>query len=145
MLSLRRRRSELSLTDNADREFEAGQWRRAADLYRRVLDRNPDNLTIWMKYGHSLKEMGDFGDAESAYRAAVARNTSSPEPRLHLGHILKMQGRQQEAEAAYLQVLGLHASNPEALSGLENLGWSERQLTALRHIVAEPAGGGTKE
>ncbi len=144
MLSLRRKRSEISLTNNADRAFEAGQWRRAADLYRRVLDRNPDNLSIWMKYGHSRKEMGNFGEAESAYRAAAARNTSSPEPRLHLGHILKMQGRQQEAEAAYLQVIGLHASNPEALSGLESLGWSERQLTALRHI-AEPAGGTPRE
>jgi Flp pilus assembly protein TadD len=105
MLSLRRKRSELLLANNAARAFEAGQWRRAADLYRRVLDRNPDNLSIWMKYGHSRKEMGDFGEAESAYRAAVARNSSSPEPRLHLGHILKMQGRHQEAEAAYLQVM----------------------------------------
>ena len=95
MLSLRRKRSEVSLTNNADRAFEAGQWRRAADLYRRVLDRNPDNLSIWMKYGHSRKEMDNFGEAESAYRAAAARNTSSPEPRLHLGHILKMQGRRQ--------------------------------------------------
>ena len=113
-------------------------------FYRRVLDRNPDNLSIWMKYGHSRKEMGNFGEAESAYRAAAARNTSSPEPRLHLGHILKMQGRQQEAEAAYLQVIGLHASNPEALSGLESLGWSERQLTALRQI-AEYRGRATNE
>src|SRR5437762_7021906 len=80
MLSLRRKRSEISLMNNADRAFEAGQWRRAADLYRRVLDRNPDNLSIWMKYGHSRKEMGDFGEAESAYRAAAARHTSSPEP-----------------------------------------------------------------
>src|SRR5205814_7212206 len=31
MLSLRRKRSEVSLTNNADRAFEAGQWRRAAD------------------------------------------------------------------------------------------------------------------
>ena len=144
MLSLRRKRSEISLRNIADRAFEAGQWRRASDLYRRVLDRNPDNLSIWMKYGHSRKEMGDLGEAESAYRAAVARSSSSPEPRLHLGHILKMQGRQQEAEVAYLQVIGLHTSNPEALSGLESLGWSERQLTALRHI-AEPAGGTPRE
>ena len=109
-------------------------------FYRRVLDRNPDNLSIWMKYGHSRKEMGNFGEAESAYRAAAARNTSSPEPRLHLGHILKMQGRQQEAEATYLQVIGLHTSNPEALSGLESLGWSERQLTALAKLLNQRVG-----
>ena len=75
MLGLRRKRSEISLTNNADRAFEAGQWRRAADLYRSVLDRNPDNLSIWMKYRHSRKQMGNLGIAESAYRAAVARDT----------------------------------------------------------------------
>jgi hypothetical protein len=51
-----------------------------------------------------------------------------------------MQGRQQEAEAAYLQVIGLHTAYPEALSGLKSLGWSERQLTALRQIAEYPGG-----
>jgi Flp pilus assembly protein TadD len=144
MLILRRKHREISLTSEGDRAFEAGQWKLAADSYRRVLDRNPANLSIWLKYGDACKEMGDFGRAEGAYRAAQARDISSPEPPLHLGHILRMQGRQQEAEAAYLQVVGLHSSNTEALTGLESLGWSERQLTALRH-VAEPAGGTPRE
>ena len=60
MLSLRRKRSEISLTNNADRAFEAGQWRRAADLYRRVLDRNPDNLSIWMKIWSFAQGDGQF-------------------------------------------------------------------------------------
>jgi hypothetical protein len=53
MLGLRRKRSELSLTKNGDRAFESGQWKIAAQLYRRVLDRNPENASIWMKYGVS--------------------------------------------------------------------------------------------
>ena len=60
MLSLRRKRSELSHTKNADRAFEAAQWRRAADLYRRVLDRNPDNLSIWMKIWSFAQGDGQF-------------------------------------------------------------------------------------
>src|SRR6476646_2190533 len=113
MLILRRKRRGVSLTIEGDRAFEAGRWKLAADFYRRVLDRNPANVSIWLKYGDACKEMGDFGHAEGAYRAAQARDISSPEPPLHLGHILSMQVRQLEAEAAYLQVIGLHSSNTE--------------------------------
>ena len=140
MLILRRKHREVSLTKDGDRAFEAGQWKLAADFYRRVLDRKPADLAMWMKYGHACKEMGAFGEAEAAYRAARARDISSPEPPLHLGHILRVQARNQEAEAAYLQAISLQSSNSDALSGLESLGWSERQLTALRHIAsADPA------
>src|SRR6266576_4241314 len=45
--SLKRARG--SLISRADRAREALQWDIAADLYRRALDRNPDNPAIWPK------------------------------------------------------------------------------------------------
>ena len=132
------------LRDEGRSRLRSGTMEARCRFLPESANRRPANLSIWLKYGDACKEMGDLGEAESAYRAVVARDTSSPEPCLHLGHILKMQGRQQEAEAAYLQFIGLRTSNPEAISGLESLGWSQRQLTALRHI-AEPAGGTQRE
>src|SRR5436190_9374182 len=54
--SLKRARG--SLISRADRAREALQWDIAADLYRRALDRNPDNPPIWVQFGHALKESG---------------------------------------------------------------------------------------
>ena len=64
----RRRTSTLSLADSAR---ESGDWSRAADLYRKVLERNPGNPPIWVQYGHALKESGRQAAAEMAYRTAL--------------------------------------------------------------------------
>src|SRR5438067_2175084 len=80
-----RRKFELgkgSLISRADRARDASQWKIAIELYRKVLDRNPNNPSIWVQYGHALKESGELAEAESAYRAAIARDVRAAEPHL---------------------------------------------------------------
>src|SRR5204862_6923503 len=128
-------RARGSFISRADRAREALQWDIAADLYRRALDRNPDNPPIWVQYGHALKESGNLAEAEGAYRAAIARNAGAAEPHLQLGHLLKMGRRCEEAQTAYLQALALQPSMTEPLPGLESLGWPKQQLTELTSFV----------
>src|SRR6266567_6446612 len=59
----RRKRRKESIITRADRARDLGQWEIAARLYRRALDRNPGNPSIWVQYGHAVKEAGQR-DAE---------------------------------------------------------------------------------
>jgi len=124
-----------SFISRADRARDAREWEIAAELYRKALDRNPNNPPIWVQYGHALKESGNFAEAESAYRAAIARDAGAAEPHLQLGHLLKMGGRREEAQAAYLQALALQPSMAEPFPGLDSLGWPEQQLSELTSVL----------
>jgi tetratricopeptide (TPR) repeat protein len=65
----------------ADQARDAGQWERAARLYRKALDRNPRNPAIWVQYGHALKESGELRDPDKLAQAEVAyRRALSLEP-----------------------------------------------------------------
>jgi len=50
-LGLMRRKS--SVITLADRARDAGHWERAAQLYRKALDRDPRNPPIWVQYGQA--------------------------------------------------------------------------------------------
>ena len=137
-VSAERRKFKLgkgSLISRADRARDARQWKIAAKLYRKALDRNPNNPPIWLQYGHALKESGELVEAESAYRAAIDRDIGAAEPHLQLGHLLKMRGRREEAQIAYLQAFAFQRSMSEPLSGLDSLGWPAGQIAELRQMA----------
>src|SRR4051794_25479708 len=74
-----------SIITRADRALAIGQYKLAARLYRKALDRNPKRSEIWVQLGHALKELGNPTGAETAYRAASARNPAAADPHLQLG------------------------------------------------------------
>src|SRR5580704_13054935 len=72
LMARRLRRSRLSRSRSglrsgfakADEARYAGQWRLAADHYRRALDEEPRAPAIWVQYGHVLKLCGEPAAAE---------------------------------------------------------------------------------
>ena len=100
----------------ADRARATGQWERAAQLYRKALQRNPRNAPIWVQYGHALKEAGKLcepdklAQAELAYRKALSLDPSVADTYVQLGHVLKLQDKTNEAEASYLRAFALDPS-----------------------------------
>src|SRR5271166_2059227 len=138
-LGLMRRKS--SVIDLADRARDARQWERAAQLYRKALDRNRRNPPIWVQYGHALKESGELRDpgklaqAELAYRTALSLDPGVADTHLQVGHVLKLQGKTSEAEAAYLRAFVLDPSMPYPQEELTGLGWSEVNLAELRGML----------
>jgi O-antigen biosynthesis protein len=145
MPRFRRKRYHLSRVDVADRARDAGKWELAARLYREALDHDPDNPSIWVQYGHSLKESGKLQDsgklarAEFAYRQALSLDSAAADPYLQLGHVLKLQGKTEEAEAAYLRAFALDPSVSYPIDELRSLGWSEVHIAELRGLAAAEA------
>jgi tetratricopeptide (TPR) repeat protein len=137
--SLRRRM--LELINLADRARDAGQWGRAAQLYRKIVDRNPGNAGIWVQYGHALKESGELRDpgkleqAEMAYRRALSLDPGAADSYLQLGHALKLQGKTEQAQGAYLRAFALSPSLTDPLHELGAFGWSQAQTVELRALV----------
>src|SRR6516162_245009 len=130
-LSRRRwRRRTAELVTLADRARDAREWKEAARLYSKALDRDPDNAPIRVQYGHALKESGRLRDrdklaqAESAYRRALSVDPRVADPHLQLGHVLKLLGKSEEAKASYLRAFALDPSMPSSLDELRELGYS---------------------
>src|SRR5689334_19817521 len=114
MFSANRRRRQLDAAlFRADAARDAREWALAARLYRQVLDRDPDQASVWVQYGHALKESGELRDpdklaqAEGAYGRAVSLAPSVADSYLQLGHVLKLQGKIEPAQAAYLRAFAL--------------------------------------
>ena len=135
-------RRKSSVIDFADRARDARQWERAAQLYRKALERNRRNPPIWVQYGHALKESGERRDpdklaqAETAYRRALSLDPGAADTYLQLGHVLKLQCRIEEARAVYLRALALDPSLDSASSELTVLGWSDAHFSELRAIFS---------
>lgn len=56
-----------------------GGHEEAIALYRKVLERRPDEPRIWMSLGHNLRTIGRVGEAITAYRRGLALRPASGE------------------------------------------------------------------
>ena len=117
----------------ADRARDVRDWPTAARYYRKALDQNPNNPSIWVQYGHALKESGNLPEAENAYRKSLELDGAVADTHLQLGHALKIRGRKIEASAAYLHALALDPALEDAAAELKALGWTRGRIRlALR-------------
>jgi tetratricopeptide (TPR) repeat protein len=116
----------------ADEARDARNWEKAADLYCKVLDENPDNAPIWVQYGHALKESGRVAEAEIAYAKAITLDDLSADAHLQRGHALKLLGRKEDAAAEYVRAVALNPGGYSASFELHSLGWSEAEILAIR-------------
>jgi tetratricopeptide (TPR) repeat protein len=112
----------------ADRARDRRDWQTAVRLYRKALDRQPDNAPIWVQYGHALKESGNRIEAENAYRKSVELNPKVADTHLQLGHVLKIQEKRGAAAVAYLRAIELDPALKAATTELLALGWTEDRI-----------------
>jgi glycosyltransferase involved in cell wall biosynthesis len=84
-----------------DAARDAKDWPSAETAYENHLRSTPEDMAIWVQYGHSLKEQGKLIDAEAAYRRAIDLIPNDADAHLQLGHLLKAQGKLIDAERAY--------------------------------------------
>jgi tetratricopeptide (TPR) repeat protein len=112
----------------ADEARYAGQWRLAADHYRRALDEEPRAPAIWVQYGHVLKLSGELAEAEAAYRESLRFDPDNADTYLQLGHVLALQNRPVEAANAYRRALALDPTLDTAAAGLRGLGGTEPDI-----------------
>jgi glycosyltransferase involved in cell wall biosynthesis len=116
----------------ADAARDRCDWKAAALLYEKGLQREPNAAPMWVQYGHALKESGYLVAAERAYQQALRLDPVEPDTHLQMGHLLKVQGRLNEAADYYLRAIELspapwHASR-ELAQLAQSPGLSEDDL-----------------
>src|SRR6266576_72608 len=132
MFSINLTHREPSVITRADRARDAGNWEIAVRLYRIALSRNPSKPSIWIQYGHALKESGNIADAETAYGTALAYDPEDGDAHLQLGHVLKLQGKLVEAKAAYSRAFMFDNSATEARRELREFGLTDQEISEYR-------------
>jgi Flp pilus assembly protein TadD len=78
--------------------YQAGQFREAAEEYRKAINIDPEWSAPYLGLGNALLELGDRVGAESAYRRAAALAPGSPEAQIALAQVLIDAQRWADAE-----------------------------------------------
>lgn len=59
------------LTQAAKQAAFQGEWQRAVELNRRIIELAPRDVTAWNRLGHAYAELGRVADAQAAYQRAL--------------------------------------------------------------------------
>lgn len=122
-LSLFQRRLELK----ADDEFlisvarvydELGYWAEALELYRILIERNPEGLEHLELGARAAANIRDYPIAVHLYRTAVEVDSAEINAWLGLGYCLEAQGELSEAASAYERAIWL---NPRVITARRRL------------------------
>lgn len=111
---------------------QAGDLRRAEELYRRILQREPRNGRVWFVLGNLVESQERFTEAVAYFRQALEIEPREAQGYFHLANALLQQKNWAEAEAAYRRCLELQ---PDHVEALVNLGFVLSELN--RHAEAE--------
>ena len=79
------------------RALDAGNYRAAADLFRRGLELDPDDPSLRQRLGIALFQLGDLTGAVEAFERVVRTTPEHTEAQFSLGVVRADQGRDREA------------------------------------------------
>ncbi|MCE7027794.1 glycosyltransferase [Jiella avicenniae] len=109
------------LVKAGDKANAERRWHDAQKAYGEALRRNPKLDSVWVQYGHALKEQGFASRAEDAYRQALKLRGDKADTHLQLGHALKIQGKRTEAIAAYREAYMIEPSSSHVAEELRGM------------------------
>ncbi|MFT9447301.1 MAG: tetratricopeptide repeat protein, partial [Gluconobacter japonicus] len=132
MLPFMRRNKIKNLRTQADQARDRKEWKNAAQFYKQVLDHSPELPSIWVQYGHALKEQGLLTEAEQAYRHALMLDEENADTYLQLGHVLKLQGFKEEALESYLRGFELDENSQNLKSEIRSFSVSDEDKCSAR-------------
>jgi len=116
------------------RALDAGNYRAAADLFRRGLELDPDDPSLRQRLGVALFQLGDVAGAVEAFERVVRTTPEHTEAQFSLGVVRADQGRHREAIDHLSTVLQHEPAYIQARVQLANvLARSERADEALSH------------
>jgi len=119
---------EQSLFKNACEKHQAGELGEAEQLYRQLLESNPNCAEALNNLGNIYRSLGKFDTAEATYRRAIACRSDFAEAYGNLGLLLQESHRFDESMRVYQQALLL---NPASAECHFNLGILQEQLGHL--------------
>lgn len=93
---------------------QAGYWRDAETMARRVIEVNPRSRAGYGALGTALEAKGQRSQAIECYRRAIDINPKDISSVINLGNALAITGKVAEAVDCYHQALALNSSDPAA-------------------------------
>lgn len=100
---------------------DAGQYRRAARLYRQAIEIDAENPVLHFNLGNVQFAIGAWAAACDAYREAVSHDPNYVEAWNNLGSALAELGEESDAVAAFRQALRLVPGYADAQYNVEHL------------------------
>ena len=110
------------LLSEADQARDRRKWSEAAELYAGYLKLRRSDASIWVQYGHALKESGKLDEAENAYKQSLVLSPKVADTNLQLGHLRKLKRNYSGAVAAYREALRIDRNSLDARRELSALG-----------------------
>ncbi|WP_372392672.1 tetratricopeptide repeat protein [Xanthomonas sp. NCPPB 3582] len=124
----------------------SGQFDRAAQLYRQVLDAQPAHVGAQHFHGVLLHQRGHSAAAVASITQALALDPAQPDACNNLGNIHRECGRLSDAEQCYRRALTLAPAHADALANLAAVLEAQRRpeeafvtYAALLHTYPESA------
>ncbi len=109
-------------------------YQAAIELFRRVVEKEPDHKGVWNNLGLAYQRLRKFEDAAAAYRKQIEQNAFDEAAHNNLGLVLREQGKFPEAEAAFRKQLEV---NPLDRFAHRNLGTLLRDQRRYAEAAAE--------
>ncbi len=133
-------RGERGLVLQGRELYEAGQFREAADAFRRAIAAAPASATAHVNLGLALVQLGDRSSAIEAFRAALAAAPEDVAAHASLGALLAETGRLAEAaehlRAAFDRSPEAAATRTLLVRTLIRLGQTDNALTVLTRAAS---------
>jgi tetratricopeptide (TPR) repeat protein/glycosyltransferase involved in cell wall biosynthesis len=104
---------------------QAGLFLEAENLYRQIVEAQPESANVLCLLGIALRQQGKVAEAIDFYDRAIAQNPDFVEAHLNKAHVLMDLGESHRAIASYEQVIKIQ---PNSALAYNNLGWIKQQL-----------------
>jgi tetratricopeptide (TPR) repeat protein len=112
---------------------QAGDSRRAEEVYRRLLRGDPKIAEVWHALGQLCSAENRLAEAVACHRQATELEPRAADGHLQVGNVLLRMGNYAEAEKAFRRCLELEPNNVTALG---NLGYSLGEMERLDEAKA---------
>ena len=113
---------------------QQGNAAHAEQVYRSVLQREPNNINGWCYLGIALHDLRQYAQSVEAYERALALQSNFPVALNNMGNSLRYLGRVQEADNAFQKAIDL---SPDYFNAYRNRGtlhaWTGRVDLAFKY------------
>lgn len=106
------------LQRDAQKAFETGQYQKAASLYEKLYEEEPDNTLYLMQYAESLRLGGDNGKALQRYDQLLEKDPGALHAKEGKGLAYVQEGNLKKAQVLFSEVLKADASRWRTINAL---------------------------
>jgi tetratricopeptide (TPR) repeat protein/glycosyltransferase involved in cell wall biosynthesis len=111
---------------------QAGRLLEAENLYRQILEVQPEAANVLCLLGIAARQQGKIAEAIDFYEQAIAQNPDLVEAHLNNANALLDVGEYQRAIASYEQVI---KRQPNSALAYNNLGWLKQQIGEIESAI----------